>query len=157
VAHNAGRSAILLADKNADMHEMNGLVHERLRDRLGEERSYGTAFGERTFANGDLLIGREGAYGGVNGDRYTLAAHRDDGRMELVRQRDSATVLWDAHEHPAIDLGYAMTSYRSQSKTVDEVLVLASDGRRGNYVDVTRARDTVTVAYGRDQIRDFGS
>jgi hypothetical protein len=34
--------------------------------------------------------------------------------------------------------------------------VLASDGRRGNYVDVTRARDTVRVAYGRDQIRDFG-
>ena len=49
-----------------------------------------------------------------------------------------------------------MTSYRSQSKTVDDVLILASDGRRGNYVDVTRARDTVTIAYGRDQIRDFG-
>ena len=76
--------------------------------------------------------------------------------MQLVRQRDGASVRWDTHEHSAIDLGYAITSYRSQSKTVDDVLVLASDGRRGNYVDVTRARDTVTIAYGRDQIRDFG-
>ena len=146
----------MLADKNADMHEMNRLVQERLRDRLGEGHIYATAFGERTFAIGDLLIAREGAHGGVNGDRYMLVAHRDDGRMQLVRQRDGASVRWDTHEHSAIDLGYAITSYRSQSKTVDDVLVLASDGRRGNYVDVTRARDTVTIAYGRDQIRDFG-
>jgi ATP-dependent exoDNAse (exonuclease V) alpha subunit len=45
---------------------------------------------------------------------------------------------------PAIDHGYATTSYRSQSRTVDAVFALASsaEARRGLYVDVTRARKT---------------
>ena len=89
---------------------------------------------------------------------YTLAAHRDDGRLELVRRRDGEHVLWDLHEHRAIDHGYATTSYRSQGRTVDAVFALASsaEARRGLYVDVTRAREDVTIAYGKDEVQDFG-
>ncbi len=58
-----------------------------------------------------LLVGRERAHGGVNGDLYTLVGHRDDGRLELVRRRDAKPVVWDMHEHRAIDHGYATTSY----------------------------------------------
>lgn len=158
-ATRAGQSALLVATRNDDVGAMNELAREMLRDRLGgEERVYATDFGERTFAIGELLVGRERAHGGVNGDRYTLAAHRDDGRLELVRQRDGERVLWDLHEHRAIDHGYATTSYRSQSRTVDAVFALASsaEARRGLYVDVTRARENVTVAYGKDEVRDFG-
>jgi hypothetical protein len=108
-----------------------------LRKRLGEERVYATDFGEQTFCIGEVLVGRERAHGGVNGDLYTLAAHRDDGRLELVPRRDGATVLWDPHEHRAIDHGYATTSYRSQGRTVDAVFALTSsaEARRGLYVD----------------------
>jgi hypothetical protein len=157
-ATRAGESALLVATRNDDVQAMNELAREALRERLGEERVYATDFGERVFAIGELLVGRERAHGGVNGDRYTLAAHRDDGRLELVRQRDGERVLWDLHEYRAIDHGYATTSYRSQSRTVDAVFALASsaEARRGLYVDVTRARENVTVAYGKDEVRDFG-
>jgi ATP-dependent exoDNAse (exonuclease V) beta subunit len=67
-------------------------------------------------------------------------------------------VVWDLHEHRAIDHGYATTSYRSQGRTVDSVFALASaaEARRGLYVDVTRAREDVTIAYGKDEVQDFG-
>jgi hypothetical protein len=157
-ATRAGQSALLVATRNDDVRAMNELAREALRERLGEERVYATDFGDRVFGIGELLVGRERAHGGVNGDRYTLVAHRDDGRLELVRQRDGEHVLWDLHEYRVIDHGYATTSYRSQSRTVDAVFTLASsaEARRGLYVDVTRAREHVTVAYGKDEVRDFG-
>ncbi len=154
----AGKSVLLVASRNDDVRVMNELAREAVRERLGDERSYATDFGERAFAIGDTLIGRERAHGGVNGERYTLVAHRDDGRLELRRERDGVPVVWDLHEHRAIDHGYATTSYRSQGRTVDAVFALASsaDARRGLYVDVTRAREHVTIAYGKDDVRDFG-
>lgn len=157
-ATRAGKSALLVASRNDDVRAMNELAREAVRNRIGEERVYATDFGERTFGIGDVLVGRERAHGGVNGDLYTLAAHRDDGRLELVRLRDEKRVVWDLHEHRAIDHGYATTSYRSQGRTVDSVFALASsaEARRGLYVDVTRARKDVTIAYGKDEVRDFG-
>jgi len=113
-----GKSALLVATRNDDVRAMNELGREAIAERLGEERFYATDFGERAFAIGEALVGRERAHGGVNGDRYTLAAHRDDGRLELVRTRDRERVVWDLHEHRAIDHGYATTSYRSQGRTV---------------------------------------
>jgi ATP-dependent exoDNAse (exonuclease V) alpha subunit len=157
-ATRAGKSALLVASRNDDVRAMNELARAAVGERIGEERVYATDFGERTFGVGDLLVGRERAHGGVNGDLYTLAAHRDDGRIELVRLRDEKRVTWDLHEHRAIDHGYATTSYRSQGRTVDSVFALASsvEARRGLYVDVTRAREDVTIAYGKDEVRDFG-
>ncbi len=157
-ATGAGKSALLVATRNDDVRAMNELAREAIKEQLGEGRVYATDFGDRTFAIGEALVGRERAHGGVNGDRYTLAAHRDDGRLELVRGRDGARVVWDLHQHRAIDHGYATTSYRSQGRTVDAVFALASsaEARRGLYVDVTRAREDVTIAYGKDDVHDFG-
>jgi hypothetical protein len=157
-ATRAGKSALLVASRNDDVRAMNELAREAVRERISEERVYATDFGERTFGIGDVLVGRERAHGGVNGDLYTLAGHRDDGRLELARLRDGQRVVWDLHEHRAIDHGYATTSYRSQGRTVDNVFALASsaEARRGLYVDVTRAREDVTIAYGKDEVRDFG-
>ncbi len=157
-ATRAGKTALLVASRNDDVRAMNKLAREAVRERIGEEPVYATDFGERTFGIGDVLVGRARAHGGVNGDLYTLAGHRDDGRLELVRLRDEKRVVWDLHEHSAIDHGYATTSYRSQGRTVDSVFALASaaEARRGLYVDVTRAREDVTIAYGKDEVQDFG-
>jgi ATP-dependent exoDNAse (exonuclease V) alpha subunit len=157
-ATRAGKSALLVASRNDDERAMNELARSAVRGGVGEERVYATDFGERTFGVGDLLVGREPAHGGVNGDLYTLACHREDGRLDLVRRRDEKRIVWDLHEHRAIDHGYATTSYRSQGRTVDSVFALASsvEARRGLYVDVTRAREDVTIAYGKDEVRDFG-
>jgi ATP-dependent exoDNAse (exonuclease V) alpha subunit len=105
--------------------------HEAVHDRIGEERVYATHFGARTFGIGDVLVGRARAHGGVNGDLYTLAGHRDDGRLELVRLRDEKRVVWDLHEHRAIDHGYATTSYRSQGRTLIASLPWRRRLRRG--------------------------
>ena len=105
-----------------------------------------------------MLVGRERAHGGVNGERYTFISHRDDEPLELRREPDGVAVLWDLQEHRAIDRGYATTSYRSHDRTVVAVFGFASpaDARRGLYVDVTRAREDVTIAYGKVDVRDFG-
>jgi len=49
-------------------------------------------------------------------------------------------------------------AYRSQGRTVDSVFALASsaEARRGLCVDVTRAREDVKIAYGKDEVQDFG-
>ncbi len=153
-----GKSALLVATRSDDVRALNELARSAIAEALGEERLYATDFGERAFAIGDVLVGRERAHGGVNGDLYTLSAHRDDGWLELVRTRDDAHVVRDLHEHRSIDYGYATTSYCSQGRTVDAVFALASpaEARRGLYVDVTRAREDVTIAYGKDDVRDFG-
>jgi hypothetical protein len=153
-----GRRALLVATSNADVLALNALAREAMGAQLGREQVYDTAFGERTFADGDVLVGRQAAHGGVNGDLYRLVAHREHGCLELLRLRDGVNVRWDVLEHSMIDHGYAVTSYRSQGRTVDDIFALASsnEARRGLYVDVTRATENVTVVYGRDQIEDFG-
>jgi len=84
---------LLVASRNDDVRMMNELARGAVRERLDEERSYTTDFGECAFAIGDNLVGRERAHGGVNGERYTLVAHRDDGRLELRRERDGVAIV----------------------------------------------------------------
>ena len=52
-ATRAGKSALLVASRSDDVRAMNGLTREAVCERLGEERTYATDFGERAFAIGD--------------------------------------------------------------------------------------------------------
>jgi ATP-dependent exoDNAse (exonuclease V) alpha subunit len=155
-----GESALLIATRTADVDDLNRLAREQLRDRLGMERTYSTGFGTRAFAIGETVVTREpdSASRSVNGDVWKVAGHLNDGRLELARERDGATVRWDVRDKPLIDYGYAVTSFRSQGRTVDGSYVLATqaDAQRGLYVDVTRARKRVAIAYGRSDLHDFG-
>lgn len=156
------REAILLADTNADVGAMNVMAQARYRDAgaLGEAREYQTSFGATTLHVGDVVAIRapkscDAGDRWVNGDRATVVGHIVGG-LRLRRERDGALDTWDVHEHSAIQLGYAVTSHRSQGQTVDDAFLLPATGRRGTYVDVTRARDRVTIAYGQDRVSDFG-
>ena len=157
----AGREALLIATRRSEVLRLNELVRDAMRGQLGEERTYSTAFGDRMFAVGDRVVTREPhrLSGTVNGDTWVVSAHRDDGRIVLVRDRDGASVTWNLRENAALDHGYASTSYRGQGRTVDSAYVLATSAgaQRGLYVDVTRARKDVLIAYGRDQLADFGA
>jgi AAA domain/Relaxase/Mobilisation nuclease domain len=152
---------LLIATHRTDVGRLNELARDALRGRFGEERTYSTAFGERALAVGDTVVTREPhrKTESVNGDLWSVDAHRDDGCLELVRDRDGVRVAWDLRDYPALDHGYATTSYRSQGRTVDGAYVLASaaEAQRGMYVDVTRARASVTIAYGREELGDFGA
>jgi ATP-dependent exoDNAse (exonuclease V) alpha subunit len=157
----AERDVLLIATRRTDVADLNERARRALRERLGEERTYTTAFGERAFAIGEQLVARKAdrASETVNGDRLRVLGHREDGRIACERVRDGAALVWDVKERPEIDYGYAATSYRSQGSTVDAVYVLATraDDRRGIYVDATRARQHVTIAYGRDEVENFGA
>jgi hypothetical protein len=158
------REAILLADSNVDMNALNLMIQEAYRKagQLGQGVEYDTDFGAQIFHVGDTVAIREGKEGTaiskwVNGDRATVAAHLGYGLIRIKRERDGALDVWDTRDRGAIQLGYAMTSYRSQGATVDDVFLLPANSRRGTYVDITRARDTVTIAYGEERVRDFGA
>jgi hypothetical protein len=156
----AGESALLIATRRRDVDALNTLARESLRSGLGDERVYSTGFGRREFAIGERVVTREpdAANKTVNGDTWRVIRHVDDGRIELVRDRDEAHVTWDVRQKQLIDYGYAITSFRSQGRTVDGSYVLATqaDAQRGIYVDVLRARKRVAIAYGRDDLQDFG-
>ena len=157
----AEREVLLIATRRKDVAELNELARAALADKLGEARPYTTAFGAREIAVGEQLIARKADRDSetVNGDRLRVLGHREDGRIACERIRDGAKLLWDVQQRPEIDYGYAATSYRSQGRTVDAVHVLATqaDDRRGLYVDATRARERVRIAYGRDEVTNFGS
>lgn len=157
----ADRAVLLIGARRSDVADLNERAREALSDRLGEARAYSTAYGERQIAVGELLVARVADRGTqtVNGDALRVLGHREDGRLDLQRVRDGAPVTWDVQERSQIDYGYATTSYRSQGSTVDGVYIYASqaDDQRGIYVDVTRARETVRIAYGRDEIPNFGA
>ncbi len=72
----AGKSALLVASRNDDVRVMNELAREAVRERLGDERSYATDFGERAFAIGDTLVGRCAAR--ALRRRHASARRRDD-------------------------------------------------------------------------------
>lgn len=155
------RDVLLIATRRKDVAELNDLARAALAERLGEARTYSTAFGAREIAVGEQLVARKADRDSetVNGDRLRVLGHRRDGRIACERMRDGAKLVWDVQQRPEIDYGYASTSYRSQGRTVDVVHVLATqaDDRRGLYVDATRARERVTIAYGRDEVTNFGS
>jgi hypothetical protein len=139
----SGRSALLIATSNEDVSAMNRQARELLRNELGEERNYTTSFGDLAIAKNDLVIARQRCGDSVNGDSFRVRAHGVDGTI--------------ARTHGGLQHGYARTSHRAQGRSVDDIFSLAALDRIGLYVDVTRARSRVVVAYGRDKIRDFGA
>jgi len=85
-----GKSALLVATRNDDVRAMNELAREAMKEGLGEERVYATDFGERAFAIGEVLVGRERAHGGVNDDLYTLSAIATTGGLSLCAPATTA-------------------------------------------------------------------
>jgi hypothetical protein len=149
----ADRTALLIPTSNADCLTLSLQVRAALPERLGEERDYATAFGKRTFAVGELVQAREPnreASRSVNRDRFTVVGHRDDGRLDLERERDGQRVTWNLTEKPRLEYGWACTSYSATGKTVDDVWGLQAGNRKVAYGDVTRARERVSIAFTGD-------
>ncbi|HUI08294.1 MAG TPA: MobF family relaxase [Verrucomicrobiae bacterium] len=99
---------------------------------------------ELQVAAGDWLLLQANAPGFVNGERVEVREiHR--GRIALADGRELPD-MFNAFTH-----GYAVTSHSSQSKTVDDVLVVASSrsfgavNREQFYVSISRGRKGVHV------------
>ena len=147
----AGRASVLVADSNEPVLALN----ERARAELildgtvNARREVELHNGQRAAA-GDTVITRHNdrrlraGRGWVrNGNRWTVTEVRDDGSLTLRRagQRWGGSVVIPAGyaaEH--VELGYAITSYRTQGVTVDTAHVLAdaTTTRENFYVAMTR-------------------
>ena len=80
-----------------------------------------------------------------NGDRFVVAATKPDGSMAVRRVSGNAEVVLPAdYVAQHVELAYATTSYRSQSRTVDTThsLVSPTTTREVLYVAATRGRES---------------
>lgn len=170
--HAAGtewREILLLADRNAQVNELNRRVREH-RKELGEldasteqriavtgDRGYSreldVAPGDRLMLRRNAMLGDSQVY---NGDRATLlgieriqTGEGKDGqpifdhRLTVQLDRNGETLAWNLSEYDRIDHAYAMTVHKSQGLTVDHAFYLASEmsDRRSSYVAFTRSRE----------------
>lgn len=150
-----GKASVLVADSNESVLALN----ERARAELildgtvNARREVELHNGQRAAA-GDTVITRNNdrrlraGRGWVrNGNRWTVTDVRDDGSLTLRRAgqrwRGSVVIPADyAAEH--LELGYAITSYRTQGVTVDTAHVLAdaTTTRENFYVAMTRGAES---------------
>lgn len=150
----AGRASVLVADSNESVLALN----ERARAELildgtvNARREVELHNGQRAAA-GDTVITRNNdrrlraGRGWVrNGNRWVVTEVRDDGSLTLRRagQRWGGSVVIPAgYAAEYVELGYAITSYRTQGVTVDTAHVLAdaTTTRENFYVAMTRGAE----------------
>ena len=102
---------------------------------------------KREFSVGDkVAFFEKNKQQGVNNGTVGTVLKIDGDRLMAVQIGDKVQVI-DLHAYKQIDHGYAMTSMKSQGKTVDRALV---HGQREWYVNATRARKA-TIVYTQDR------
>ncbi|MCJ1703464.1 MobF family relaxase [Rathayibacter sp. VKM Ac-2926] len=154
-----GKASVLVADSNESVLLLNERARaELILDGTVSARREVELYNGQRAAAGDTVITRNNdrrlraGRGWVrNGNRWTVTEVRDDGSLTLRRagQRWGGSVVIPADyaaEH--VELGYAITSYRTQGVTVDtsHVLAEATTTRENFYVAMTRGAE-VNHAY----------
>lgn len=106
---------------------------------------------QREFAKGDRIEFRQpdrdlGVVNGALAHVVAIDVARQQARLHLDGRERLVTI--DLSRAHALDHGYASTSYRSQGRTVDHVIVLQDARlatREGFYVGTSRGRDSILV------------
>lgn len=156
VDHDAGRESLLIAADNATVLELNNRVRT---DNIttGRASAAGVDLVDGNTAGvGDRVITRDnnralpdGKGGHIhNGDTWTITALGDDGSVTVTPaqavsgQPCRPVRLPGGYVAEHVDLGYAITTQRVQSRTVDTTHVIATRGmsREHLYVALTRGR-----------------
>ena len=149
-----GKSSLMIA---ADTDTVSALNRRARRDRIlaGEVVEHGLEVADgQTAGVGDEVVTRKndrrlptGRRGWVkNGDRWTVTATNDDGSMVVSRAGAAGGSVTLPADYVAenVELGYAVTAYRAQGRTVDtaHAMVTATTTREVAYVMLTRGRET---------------
>ncbi|MGO6895303.1 Ti-type conjugative transfer relaxase TraA, partial [Rhizobium ruizarguesonis] len=128
----------------------------------GEELSYQTNNGKRSFARGDRIVFLEndrdlGVKNGMLGEVIAVAPDaiqvRLDGKAQTQDGQRQVTV--PVNRYQSFDHGYATTIHKTQGATVDRSFVLASTtmDRHLTYVAMTRHREAVQLYAGIDAFK----
>jgi conjugative relaxase-like TrwC/TraI family protein len=158
----AGREAVLLAYKRADVELLNRAVRQQM-EAMGRLSGLElTAEDGRAYRAGDRIItlapGPKGAW--MTSQSATVTSVDVPGRSIRAVTPDGRTLAFGPDDIAAgkLDWGYAITAHRSQGSTVDVAHVLADGGGRElAYVAMSRARqrsDLYVVAANQAQAAD---
>lgn len=149
----AGRTALMMADDNASVSELNQLA-QAYRMGTGQlDTSHTVDLRDGVQAHrGDLIVTRRNARTNLvrsgrdfvkNGDQWQVLAVRENGDVE-VRHTDHGgrTILPADYVATWVELGYASTGHRGQGATVDtgSGLLTRRTARESAYVQTTRGR-----------------
>ncbi len=151
----AGRESLLIAADNDTVLELNARARTDniLTGRAsadGVELRDGTTagVGDRITTRANNRALRVGGDDFVrNGATWTVTAIHTDGSLTVAPAADAqeSGLLWLPEEYVAehVELGYAITAHRAQSRTVDTAHVITGSGmtREHLYVGMTRGRD----------------
>lgn len=104
-------------------------------------------------SEGDKMVflkndtGKKGI-GVVNGDTGVLKSIDENGYMTIKRDNDGKNIKFNIEQYSNIDLGHALTSYKSQGQSVNHAIV-AADSKTETYNDfyvaATRGKLETTV------------
>ncbi|TAZ44320.1 Ti-type conjugative transfer relaxase TraA [Rhizobium ruizarguesonis] len=165
---------IAMAHRRIDVAAINAGIRARLQEcgelakasnpsgDKGEELSYQTNNGKRSFARGDRIVFLENdrdlaVKNGMLGEVIAVAPDaiqvRLDGKAQTQDGQRQVTVPVNSYQ--AFDHGYATTIHKTQGATVDRSFVLASTtmDRHLTYVAMTRHREGVQLYAGLDAFK----
>jgi conjugative relaxase-like TrwC/TraI family protein len=161
----ADEDSLMIAKTNREVAALNAAARERMRaaERLGTEE---IEVGEARFAAGDQVITRinDQRQNIYNRERWTVAeVDRESGTVELVGIDTRGRVCVDSDYlgrlrerdgGPALEHGYAATTYQAQGATVDRAYVAVdpSMDRQEFYVAASRSREE-TFLYATPEVR----
>ncbi|MGO7271231.1 Ti-type conjugative transfer relaxase TraA, partial [Rhizobium ruizarguesonis] len=171
---NPNDTRIAMAHRRDDVRAINAGIRARLQERgelakannpsgdKGEELSYQTNNGKRSFARGDRIVFLEndrdlGVKNGMLGEVIAVAPDaiqvRLDGKAQTQDGQRQVTV--PVNRYQSFDHGYATTIHKTQGATVDRSFVLASTtmDRHLTYVAMTRHREEVQLYAGLDAFK----
>ncbi|MGO6670866.1 AAA family ATPase, partial [Rhizobium ruizarguesonis] len=163
---NPNDTRIAMAHRRDDVRAINAGIRAQLQERgelakannppgdKGEELSYQTNNGKRSFARGDRIVFLENdrdlaVKNGMLGEVIAVAPDaiqvRLDGKAQTQDGQRQVTV--PVNRYQAFDHGYATTIHKTQGSTVDRSFVLASTtmDRHLTYVAMTRHREEVQL------------
>ena len=162
---NSDKSKIMLAYTNQDTKKMNEYARVIMREQgklKGEDVQIDTNKGKLSLAEGEQIVFNktDKDIGVLNGTRGKIEGidKRDNGEIVLKVQTDKGKKLEiGSDKSKDISHGYATTIHKSQGMTVDNSYVLASKSMNANlaYVASTRHRENITIAYSKDEFKDF--
>ncbi|TBF89276.1 Ti-type conjugative transfer relaxase TraA [Rhizobium leguminosarum] len=175
---NPNDTRIAMAHRRDDVRAINAGIRARLQERgelakgtnplgdKGEELSYQTHNGKRSFARGDRIVFLEnnrdlGVKNGMLGEVIAVQPAaiqvRLDGKAQTQDGQRQVTV--PVNRYQSFDHGYATTIHKTQGATVDRSFVLASTtmDRHLTYVAMTRHREEVQLYAGLDAFKTVRS
>ncbi|MGO8416103.1 Ti-type conjugative transfer relaxase TraA [Rhizobium ruizarguesonis] len=171
---NPNDTRIAMAHRRDDVRAINAGIRAQLQERgelakasnpsgdKGEELSYQTNNGKRSFARGDRIVFLENdrdlaVKNGMLGEVIAVAPDaiqvRLDGKAQTQDGQRQVTV--PVNRYQSFDHGYATTIHKTQGSTVDRSFVLASTtmDRHLTYVAMTRHREEVQLYVGLDAFK----